>query len=694
MIFQGKAVLVYLEEDNITKAYFRIRPLLTEDGPVSQEMLSALPDEGYLRIVPDRNEQHTFKERMRNMCGLCLLDLRNQPAEANKIRTNKNYSPSNGENNQFIVYSDAVRAITPDIFYQVIAEADVDNAATPIVYIRNGANMQGPVSKDAPALSDDVKQLPPDSQGLHSISHNGHELLFYWPKAATVKAEPETVVEEVKAEEAKAEEKPAEPANDQQTALDQIQQMNADIVANTSNKINEKPLPSAFVPQQQPLNGTKLYCSGQRNPNYRRAHNALMETVEQQRYAAKQEAPGAVVENAGALRDVQNPVDAFKRSVQRVCLNSDDCRQAVEIFLNCPGMRQAVVDAVSNDNKNLTAVAMQNQLQEMEAERLMVLMQLDDAKKDMAALKEKALCELTAEEKNALDALNARKEALKKELLAEEKAILALNEKRSEAQLDFEKAANDGKSLVLTRKIGENTDAKTLAQRLSSAMQAYGFICDEEDAYAMLTAYALCPDALMFSAANACDAALACQAFAAAFDAPVALHQNSQTILLSPGGNTPAFVRSAMRKDCTALILHSDLKKEDALYNQIPCAMLHMTADMDATPIGHYQSWPISVASLNAFLQESKLDESTIAALKPLRMVCPAFPLPILSYRNALRFVSATQNILKGGVSEAIDRAVSLFILPYYLNCGVKKEQLSDALSALPRSLKIWNEAK
>ena len=90
MKFQGQAVLVYLEEDNITRAYFRIRPLLTVTGPVSQEELNAFPDEGYLRIVPDKNEQHTFKDRMRTMCGLCLLDLRNQPAEANKIRTNKN----------------------------------------------------------------------------------------------------------------------------------------------------------------------------------------------------------------------------------------------------------------------------------------------------------------------------------------------------------------------------------------------------------------------------------------------------------------------------------------------------------------------------------------------------------------------------------------------------------------------------
>ena len=113
MNFQGKAVLVYLEEDNIARAYFRVQPLMTQDGPVGS-MAADYPDDGFLRIVPDKNEQHTFKERMRTLIGLCLVDLRCFSLEANKIRTNKNYSPSRGENNQYIVYSDAVRALPED----------------------------------------------------------------------------------------------------------------------------------------------------------------------------------------------------------------------------------------------------------------------------------------------------------------------------------------------------------------------------------------------------------------------------------------------------------------------------------------------------------------------------------------------------------------------------------------------------
>ena len=90
MNFQGKAVLVYLEEDNIARAYFRVQPLMTQDGPLGP-MTADYPDDGFLRIVPDKNEQHTFKERMRALSGLCLVDQRLFSTESDKIRTNKNY---------------------------------------------------------------------------------------------------------------------------------------------------------------------------------------------------------------------------------------------------------------------------------------------------------------------------------------------------------------------------------------------------------------------------------------------------------------------------------------------------------------------------------------------------------------------------------------------------------------------------
>ena len=120
MNFDRSLIFAYLEEDNIQRAYFRVRPLLTMDGDVRQEALALWPNEGGLRIVPDRNEQHTFKTRMRTLGSYCVVDLRGQPAEAGKIRTNKNFRPDRGEVNQYILYSDTVHDLTVLTFYQLV----------------------------------------------------------------------------------------------------------------------------------------------------------------------------------------------------------------------------------------------------------------------------------------------------------------------------------------------------------------------------------------------------------------------------------------------------------------------------------------------------------------------------------------------------------------------------------------------
>lgn len=693
MDFNGKAVLVYLEEDNITKAYFRIKPLLSEDGPITAETLAALPDDGYLRIVPDRNEQHTFKERMRTMCGLCLLDLRNQPPEANKIRTNKNYNPSNGETNQFIVYSDAVRAMEQDLFYQVVSQNEAEKAATPSVYIRNGANIQGPVLKTEPTIPDDAKQLQPDSQELYSISVNGQELLFFWPHKSAQKDEAAVHSTETNTKEEIPAKEDAEPVS----ALDQIQKINKQCIAQTANLLNVKPgteLMQQPAAPQQPLTGTKLYSPGQRGNGFRRAHNPLMETVELQRYAAKQEAPGAVVNDSTALKDVPNPVDAFKRSLQRVCINAEDSRQAVDIILSCPGMQQGLSAAMSCESKKLALSAMNSQLQELEAERLMLLMQLDDAKKDMSSLKKEALSELSTQNKSAIDALQKEKMALEEANKAQQKAMESLNELRAKAQETIEKAFNDGNTVMLTRAIGQKAEKAQLLNSFENALKHAGFLCEDGDALSILTAYALSPDALYVFAPSDSDAALAAETLAGVFGAPVSLNRSETNVLLAPGGNTPAFIRALPKKDCTCIILKDDPSRGVQLPVEYPFALLPFTADMQAIPQEVLIQNPICRCSLNAFLSESKLNEEAISAINALRNLSAAAPLPISRIRNALRFVAATQNTFKGGVAEAIDRAVCHFILPHYLFCGLQKDVFAQYLTDMPRSLKIWNTIK
>ena len=174
MDFSGRIILSFVEEDNIQRAYFRVRPLLTEDGALTQADIDALPDEGYLRVVPDKNEQHTFKDRMREMGMLCVLDLYNLPSDAVKIRTNKNYS-------------DAVQSIPQQLFYEVISaetgeKEKISRAATPFCYLRSGGKIYGPVSRATGLEQEGAAPLAPDSEGIYAVTlPDGAEKLFYWP---------------------------------------------------------------------------------------------------------------------------------------------------------------------------------------------------------------------------------------------------------------------------------------------------------------------------------------------------------------------------------------------------------------------------------------------------------------------------------------------------------------------------------
>ena len=142
MMLPGKVSICFLEEDVPQKAYFRIKPLYIK-GEGSFERIENtkefLPDEGGIRIVPDKNESSRFKARMRTLGSFCLLDLTNHPNENDKIRPNKNYNPANQENNRNIVYSDVIERCPSEWLLEVVrVEAVEDGQASAFLQRKPG----------------------------------------------------------------------------------------------------------------------------------------------------------------------------------------------------------------------------------------------------------------------------------------------------------------------------------------------------------------------------------------------------------------------------------------------------------------------------------------------------------------------------------------------------------------------------
>lgn len=128
MSLPGKLCIGILEEDNPQKAYFRFKPLLVEadNRYVPYTETGIYPEEGCIRIVPDKNESYHFKSRMRRMGLFCVVDLRAHPDDNDKIRPNKNYREGSPEQNAFIIYSDVVREPAPETIFEILPDAGPD----------------------------------------------------------------------------------------------------------------------------------------------------------------------------------------------------------------------------------------------------------------------------------------------------------------------------------------------------------------------------------------------------------------------------------------------------------------------------------------------------------------------------------------------------------------------------------------
>jgi len=131
MTLPGKLTIGFLQEDNPQKSYFRVRPLLIQDEGgyhPTENVKETYLEDGFIRIVPDKNEQSHFKTRMRTLGRYCAIDLRKHPGENDKIRPNKNHNGENGDRNAYIVYSDVITAVAPLLIAEIV---EVDELMAP-----------------------------------------------------------------------------------------------------------------------------------------------------------------------------------------------------------------------------------------------------------------------------------------------------------------------------------------------------------------------------------------------------------------------------------------------------------------------------------------------------------------------------------------------------------------------------------
>lgn len=781
----GTVTLAYVEEDNKQRVIFRVIPLCTREGVSFHDASEDFPDEGSLRIVPDKREQSTFKERMRDISGLCAIHLVNDGAkELIKVRQNRNYAPDAGEKNKLAIYSDVVCEFAEDGCFEVVQPGqDASGALTRKVIIQKDKVLYGPVLKEE-AASVSLDSLHPFGNDRFLLQNIQNDLLgsrmIYWDPEAIInwrqrrnamrrkeraeeKAEldaamltastpaveetqpdtkpQQTVVREKtveprkRAEKNEKAEKKETPDKTEKTEKDRVtentalpigtkldildQQLTFDQqisrldqgIGSTANRLTMDETPSE---EEEPeiishFNGTPLVPSAKPITKSAARPESMHHVVEQQLFQNNEG------ENRSIYRMVENPIDSLNRCLDYVWQNADMRSQAIEKLSENETFMRDMLQIFRRRGLNTQAsAAAQEQLAEIEAERLSLLMQLDTAKQNAKQYREEAIASLSQK-------LRAESEKLKNEIQALEKTkkkltdeTQALSQQNARQTIDFfsqnmQCMSGAGEErIMLSPVIGCHYEASELAEKLRVHMNESGYGINEDDAMGLLIYFSV-NDTLCLCAATEADAARFAQVMLESFG----LQSVSGTILpesyvevvsILPedGQRTPTVTIQSLGTESMSIYGHKTLYL--ATSHQIEN---YSTAGLPAHPIVHVPTaikrafgrvedfQAVQPASLSSFMDirsdtHPMLSEADkwFAELKA-RIEKEEFAVPRATLIDMRRFIEVATRKVRGGFLAAADSAVCHWLVPAIRLGQIKPEHFASIVAGLPRAMRL-----
>ena len=435
MNIEKRCILGYLTEDNTQRAFFSIRPLVTDDGQIftDAQRQEAWPDCGTLRIVPDKREQYYFKERLRNLGHWGVIDLTRFTAEFSKIRTNKNYRPENGELNRFILYSDAVKAVGTSCFFEVLM-GSVEGltefarvAATPMFYIRDGGVIYGPIRREKP-VAEPAKEIPgqlctlpcPDGKIRTIAVVKAEPVERPAPRgqkaeqraeapAASPAASPveEAKPAEVPAAEVKAdEEKPAEAAAEEKAAAP-VEETRPQPAAEA---VRETP-PTAVEPApRQPARAEPWRTQERAMPlspaAWRNRTTMAVNARSEGRQNNRTIPPAEDLPKDAVFEDAENPVAAAMSALQRVWSSPEARLRLIGEIGSLPGFWATVSRFRRTDEEKARADALEETIAQLEEDCIRHEVALRRAKENLELYQNEVLAAMSQRKKAVLQSLD------------------------------------------------------------------------------------------------------------------------------------------------------------------------------------------------------------------------------------------------------------------------------------------------
>ena len=713
---QQQCMLSYLEEDNVQRSYFRVRFLMTRLEPMLEEDYRRYPDRGCLRIVPDKQEHATFKDRMRSLGSLCVVDLTPYPLETNKVRNNKNYSPEAGEENQFVIYSDAVHAIPENTVFEVFQSVEELSSHTPVtkqVLFRKDEAICGPMEKDADMSAAPVCPVNPDY--LHRCTFpDGSEHLFYisgeltgWlpyapaPELRKSPARPAAAPAPVPAPAAQPTPAAEEPANRFTTEFDEkLKEIDSQPLSPEANRLKAVPMEPIAPPiPDKELTGVPLYStSSTRYPQPTRARATLSGVVDAQLRGPRPIEIGATLPQGAKMQDTANPMEALRDQLNRAWADEDLRHQVAQIVLQLDGAPSLLEKAMNAhlDDSPLTLGA-RRLLESLEADRLSLLVQLDHAKEKMAEFRTEAIDSAHSEAKKLLDEKREQLDDLKSALQEVKKQLKNAVDERNRAIPHTVLGHN---SVSVNAVTGEELPEAEILTRLQSAFRQAGFTLTTADAVHIAILLGM-GGRFGLVDANTGDTAAVAKVISAALGVDFLLQEEErETVSVAnvPADAAPVLVASPFLNNVSdgAMRLMLLLPAADTLtgslsYQMNPWGVVYLNSlcpGDDPTMAADMAETAVSLKSLDTFGEGNLLNEEAETWLRGIirELQSNGVRISLVQGARMRQYLAAACRRMPGGFPQAADFLAESWLLPIIGKNAKARKVLADAADLLPRT--------
>ena len=501
----GTITLSILDEDNSQRVIFRIIPLCTKDGMVFKNRIVSYPDYGSLRIIPDKREQSSFKDRMREIGHLCCVQLISDGKELTKIRQNRNYDPNQGEYNQFAIYSDVICGFEPDAIFEVFQEnQEYSHALTEKVLIQRGKVLYGPVETMHAAQIELLKPFGNEEYLMHTVEDTqGNERTYYWNpdaivtwrqrkknlrlKTAQKEYKPTTQNDEI--------EKPItsneipigaklEILNEDKTNEEHISELNIP-VSESANRLEQNIKPNVqHTSQEAPtFHGTPIAQAPKGNQHNQQKNHAVHSVVEKQ-ISQKHSTDES---NSVNRRPVENPINNLRVALREVWSIPALRQECINLFAENKEIQKVLTESQLFHGQTSAAYsAAKADLDAIEGERISLLIELDKVKENYQQLKNKMYLELAKQKKDEIDSLDKRLIDLNalKQTLEETLAQIGQDIQRRTLDIIGQKSTMDitsnGSDLVISPSIGTDIHRNSIVEIIRNTLNSAGFECKQD----------------------------------------------------------------------------------------------------------------------------------------------------------------------------------------------------------------------